>query len=293
MEILNPMPPYNFAGIENPNYNASKVVIFPIPYDSATSYNSGARNGPHAIINASRNLEFYNEELDCDIQKEVGIYTADELMPNINSPLENINNIKKEIKLVLEDSKIPFIIGGDHSVALGAIKALKEHLKEKFSILHFDAHSDSRDEFMGSKYSHASVMARTRELSDNCYSVGVRSIDDISIKKYKDILFMKDIHKLDTSEIVKKILANLKYNQIYITFDFDVLDPSEVPSTGTPEPDGLHYYQLKEILKKVLEKRMLVGADFVEFAPIPGFSAPDFLAAKLIYTTIGYAFCKK
>jgi len=293
MEILNAMPPYNFAGIEDSDYKSSKVVVFPIPYDSATSYNSGARNGPHAIINASRNIEFYNEEIDCDIQKSVGIYTLNELNPNINSPKENIDRIAKEVSLVLDDLKIPFAIGGDHTISLGIIKAIKER-NNKFSILHFDAHSDTRDEFMGSKYSHACVMARAREMSDNCYSVGVRSIDEDSMKKYKnEILFMKDMHELSTSKIIEKILAKLKYNKIYITLDFDVLDPSEMPSTGTPEPDGLHYSQLKEILKGVMKKKELIGADFVEFAPIPGLYAPDFLAAKLIYTTIGYAFCKK
>ncbi|MGC8694174.1 MAG: agmatinase [Candidatus Micrarchaeia archaeon] len=293
MHILNSLPPYNFGGIEEQDYKNAKVVILPIPYDSATSYKSGTRDGPHAIINASRNIEFYNEDLNINIQNQVGIYTTEEIAPNLNSPEDNIKNISKEIEIILSDNKIPFIIGGDHSVALGSIMAIASKNKD-FSILHFDAHADRRDEFMGSKYSHASVIARANEVCDNIYSVGVRSIEEESAKKYKsNILFMKDIHKLKIKEIANLIIKNLKHKKIYLTFDFDVIDSSEMPSTGTPEPDGLHFYEIKEILRLILQKKELIGADFVELAPIPGLIAPDYLAAKLIYLTIGYAFGNK
>lgn len=293
MQILNNLPPYNFGGIENQDYKNAKIVILPVPYDSATSYKSGARNGPNAIISASRNLEFYSEELNVNIQKEVGIYTTEELTPNLNSLEENIKDISKEVAIILDDNKVPLIIGGDHSIALGSIMAIASKYKD-FSILHFDAHADRRDKFMGSKYSHASIITRANELCSNIYSVGVRSIEENSAKKYKnDILFINNIHRIRIRKIADIILKKLKYKKIYLTFDFDVFDIGEMPSTGTPEPDGMHFYEVKEILKIILQKKELIGADFVELSPIPGLIAPDYLAAKLIYLTIGYAFSNK
>lgn len=285
MKILNAMAPYNLFGLENQEYASAKIAAIPVPYDSTVSYQSGTRNGPGAIIDASRNLELYNEELGKDISK-MGIFTTDELAPDYSSPESMVKRIEKEVGLVCNDSKIPLLLGGEHTISLGAIRALAK-VHDDFSVLHFDAHSDSRDEFMGTKYSHVCVMARAREVCKSCYSVGVRSVDEESAKRYKDILYMKDMHDKSAKQISDLIAKNTK-KKVYLSIDLDVLDPAEMPSVGTPEPDGMHFHELKEILKTVLKDKQVIGMDFVELAPIPGLLAPNYLAAKLVYMTLGY-----
>lgn len=281
------MPPYNMFGIEDTSYEKSKVVVLPVPYDSTTTYKAGTRDGPHAIINASRSVEFFNEEVGRDVSK-VGIYTLEELAPNLNSPEETINLVERETSLILEDDKLPVMIGGEHSLTVGSVRAVSKKYKKNFSVLHFDAHSDSRETYMGSRYCHACVMSRVREVCDSCYSIGVRSTEEDGYKKYKsNTIYRKDMHNKKMQEIADFLVKNTKDN-VYITVDLDVLDPSEMPSLGTPEPDGLSFYELISIIKGVLAKKRLVGADFVELSPIPGMIAPDFLAAKLIYLTLGY-----
>jgi agmatinase len=281
------MPPYNMFGLEGTNYEKSRVVILPVPYDATTTYKAGARDGPHAIITASRQVELFNEEVGKEISK-IGIFTLDELAPNLNSPEENAKWIEKEVGLILEEGKLPVLLGGDHSISIGSIRAIANKYKKDLSVLHFDAHSDSREEFMGSKYNHACVMARAREVCDSCYSVGVRSTEEEGYKRHRsDTIYRKEMHNMKTQEVVDLLVRNTKKN-VYITLDFDVLDTGIMPSVGTPEPDGLSFYELISIIKGVLAKKRLVGADFVELCPIPGMIAPDFLAAKLIYMTLGY-----
>ncbi|MEM3839487.1 MAG: agmatinase [Candidatus Micrarchaeaceae archaeon] len=286
------MPPYTLFGVDN-DYNNAKIVVLPIPYDSTTTYKAGARDGPHAIIDASRNMEFYSEELRGDVT-ELGIYTLDELFPNLNSAEETVNMIEKEVGNILDDKKIPLCIGGDHTIAVGAIRAVSKRNKD-LSVIHFDAHSDARDTYAGSKYCHACIMARAREVCSSCLSVGVRSIDADSAVKYgKEIIYRKDMHNLTIDQIVNEIVNRTK-ERVYITIDVDVIDPSEMPSTGTPEPDGLRFGELTAILRGVLAKKKLLGLDFTELSPPAGnnLTAPNFLVAKLIYLTLGYAYYRR
>ncbi len=289
MKILNSLTPYTLFGLA-PRYEESKIVVLPVPYDSTTSYKAGARDGPHEIISASRTVEPYNEELDIDIN-DILVYTTDELAPDVNSPKAMSNRVEREVDVILQDKKIPIVLGGDHSISIGAVASVAK-IEKNFTYLHFDAHSDSRDEYSGSKYSHACVVARVGELTNSHYSVGVRSIEKEGMKFFKTTLFRKDMHSMNLQEISDLILKNTN-SKIYLSIDFDVLDPSQMPSTGTPEPDGLTFYELKEILKRVLSKREVIGMDFVELSPIPGLVYPNFLAAKLIYFAIGYAFNKR
>ena len=291
MKLLNAMQPYNLFGFEVQDYGKAKVVAIPVPYDSTATYRGGSKEGPHAIITASRALEFYNEETDSDIN-DVGIYTTEELASNFGSPDKMVDSISKEVGLVLEDKKMPLLLGGEHTVSLGAIKALAKKSND-FTVLHFDAHLDTRDEYLGSKYCHACVMARARELCKNCYSVGIRSVESKeAAKKYGNkVLYMKDMRSMEIRNIVRSILANTS-NNLYITIDLDVLDPSEMPSVGTPEPGGLRFNELTQILKGVVESRKVLGLDVVELCPIPGMIAPDYLAARLIFNTLSYIFQK-
>ncbi len=287
MHVLNSNPPYNLFGLEDQDYSKAKVAVLPVPYDSTVSYGAGARNGPEAIIRASRHIELYNEELGFN-PSEHGIYTLEELEPDVSGPEAMVKRISKETSIIIEDGKMPLLLGGEHTIALGAIDALSK-LGKEFSVLHFDAHSDSREEFMGSKYSHACVMARARELCSSTYSVGVRSIDREGAEKYSDkILYMKDMRSMGIDGIVKDIGKHIG-RDVYITIDLDVLDPSEMPSVGTPEPAGMDFYTLTSVLSKVLINKNLVGADISELAPIPQLAAPDYLAAKLAYLLVGYS----
>lgn len=291
MHVLNQLPPHNLFGLEDSTYEKSKVAVLPVPYDSASTYKAGSRDGPDAIIAASRNLELYDYESKNDISR-IGVYTLEAMAPDLSSPENMVRKIEDEITPVIQDGKVPLLIGGEHTIAMGSIRALSKLTRKSFSVLHFDAHSDSRDEIYGAKYCHACIMARIMELGIDTYSVGVRSIDESSAKRYgKRMLFRDEMHGMSINDTVKAIDSNTK-GSIYLTFDFDVLDPSIMPSTGTPEPDGLAYYETMSILKGVLSRKNLIGMDFTEFSPIPGNIAPDFLAAKLIYQSIGFAYSK-
>ncbi len=290
MGILNAMPPYNLFGLEEQDYKKAKVVVFPIPYDSTSTYKVGSREGPRAIIEASRSMELYSEELNRRIS-DIGIYTMEEMAPDFDSPKGMVDRIAKEVSLALDDSKVPLLIGGEHTIAIGAVKAIAGKYKD-FSVLHFDAHADSYDEFHNSRYCHACVMARIREICKSCYSVGVRSIDEKSAKKLNGILYMKEARKLSAKLIAEKILKSTTKN-LYVTIDLDVLDSAEMPSTGTPEPGGFRYNELKDILEIVLKQRKLIGMDVNELCPLPGMVAPNYLAAKLIYQALGYAFLSR
>ncbi len=288
MKILHSMPPYTLFGVEGQEYKDAKIAVLPVPYDSTTSYKAGAREGPHAIIDASRNMEFYSEELDADVTK-LGIYTLDELEPEIDSAEGMMERIEREVTNILKDGKRPLLLGGEHSITVGAQMAFAKRAEE-FSVLHIDAHSDSREEYMGSRYSHACVAARSRELCGSVFSAGVRSISQEDAGKYsKEILFRKEMHGMSVKEIAGLICKSTR-KRIYLTLDVDVLDPGEMPSTGTPEPDGLRFHELTSILKAVLREKEVIGMDFTELMPIAGITAPNYLVAKLIFLTLGYAY---
>jgi len=289
---LNPLPKHNLFGIEKQDYDSAKVAVLPVPYDATTTYKTGSREGPDAIINASRNIELYSYELGADIS-ELGIYTLPAMSPDLSSPENMTDSVKKEVGIILQDNKVPLLLGGEHTITIGALKAFKEHKKE-LSILHFDAHSDSRNELFGSKYMHATVISRARELYPDIFQVGVRSIDADSAKKAdsQKTLFMRDIHRIGLNEIIASIL-DMAPGDIYVTIDLDVLDPGEMPSVGNPEPDGLRFHELMRIIEGVGERKRLVGLDVTELCPIPYLHAPDYLAAKLIYLTLGHFMLNK
>lgn len=280
--LLHSRPPYNFCGSFDMTFEKAKVVVLPVPYDSTTSYRGGARDGPHAIISASRNMELHDLELGCDISG-AGIYTLDELEPSMASPEKTIERVENAFGLLLEKNKFPVMFGGEHSLTLGAARALlKKH--PKLSVLQIDAHADLRDGYEDSKFNHACVMRRVRELC-NAVSVGVRSISEEEaefVRKARPRIFYG--RSFDAREVLKGL-----GNEVYITLDLDALDPSIMPSVGTPEPGGLLFEEVAALVREVGERRRVVGFDIMELAPIPGMVAPDFLAAKMAYKMVGYA----
>ena len=272
--------PKQYTSFEN-----SKVVIVPVPYDGTSTWLKGADKGPQALLEASANMEVYDVDTDSEVHK-VGIHT----MPAINvnsSPEAMVEAVHDCMKDLLKKKKFPIIIGGEHSVSIGAIKAIAGHFSD-LTILQLDAHADLRDEYEGSRNNHACVMARAREVAP-IVQVGIRSM---SVEEREDvqpdrIFYASGIHEHKTwmYELLNKLSRN-----VYITIDLDVLDPSIMPSTGTPEPGGLLWYQVLEILKVVSEKVNIVGFDVVELRPLKENKAPDFLASKLIYTLLTYKY---
>lgn len=283
MKLFYSKAPFNFLGVSDQSFNNAKVVILPVPYDGTTSYRAGTRDGPKAIIDASRFMEHYDVETKKTIS-DLGFFTLDELEPSSNSAEETIMRVQEAVQDILNAKKFPVVIGGEHSITLGAVRAFSNVYKN-LTILQIDAHSDLRDEWEGSRYSHACVMKRCSEIA-KITQVGIRSIS----KEEADII--KSSNNIKTffgnAFDVNNILESLTDN-VYITIDIDSLDPSIMPSTGTPEPDGLSWKQVLELIDTVGKKKNVVGIDLVELAPIPGNVAPDFLAAKLLYRAIGYS----
>ncbi len=288
--------PDNFGALEKEftNYEDSKVVILPVPYDETRTWfvggswkNMDASKGPRAIIIASRNMELYDIETDTEAYKQ-GIHTLPELKI-VKDPKETINLIEKESKKHINNNKFIVMLGGEHSITTGLVKAYKEKFP-KMSVLQIDAHSDLREEFSGTTYSHAAVMSRVREICP-AVQVGIRSMDQEEAEKIKqndyNVFYAKDI--LNNDNWMDKAIEKLS-NDVFITIDLDAFDPSIMPSTGTPEPGGLQWYQTLKFLKKLAKKKNIIGFDVVELAPNQNNVAPDFLAAKLTYKLLSYKF---
>ncbi len=274
----------NFGGLDFQDYAKAKVAIFPVPYDATTYYKSGAKDGPRAIIDASRHMELYDVELKRDMS-QIGIFTLPEIVCSKNSPREAVRDIKKAVSQLLADKKFILMLGGEHTISIGAVAAFREKYKD-LSVLQIDAHTDLRNEFEGTKYHHACAMKRVRDMGVSVTAVGIRSQDEAEaeyIKKegIKSIFYAPQIP-------LQKIISTLSKN-VYLTFDLDGLDPSIMPATGTPEPGGLGWYEVLNLIRQVAKEKKIIGADIVELSPLPGIVFPDFLAAKLAYKIIGYS----
>ncbi len=276
--------PDQYSKIEN-----SKVVIVPVPYDGTSTWIKGADKGPDAIIEASHNMELYDIVADKEAYK-VGIHTADPIKER-RSPERVAKEVEARVTQLLKKKKFPVILGGEHSVSIGAFRAFAEFYKgADFTILQFDAHADLRQEYEGSRYNHACVMARAAELAP-ILQVGVRSM---SFEERADVaperVFYAD-YILDSNNTTWMYdLLNKTGKNVYITIDLDVFDPSIMPATGTPEPGGMLWYTMLDILSKINQKTNIVGFDVVELSPVKYNKAPNFMAAKLIYQLLTYKF---
>ncbi|MEW5766341.1 MAG: agmatinase [bacterium] len=284
--------PYNFGALPKQfsSYETSRVVILPVPYDQTTSYLAGTRDGPRAIITASRNLELFDEELERETY-QAGIATLDELIPIISGPPAMIKVVEEEVDGHLKAGKFLVMIGGEHSITLGAVRAFKKRYDD-LSVLFLDAHADLRDNYQGTPYSHACVGRRIREEGVFLIQAGLRSLskeeaDYISrsgIETYRARMMM------ERSSWVNQLIDALS-GRVYLSIDLDILDPSVMPAVGTPEPGGLSWYQLIDLVRDVACRREIVGLDVMELCPQPGDISPDFLAAKLVYRVLGYSLC--
>lgn len=279
----------NFGDLpkENLKLETAKIVILPVPYDGTSTWGKGADIGPEAIMEASANMELYDIEIDSEVYKQ-NIFTAKPVIEK-SSPEKMVKMVKSAVSELLVQNKFVVTLGGEHSVTAGAVQAYAEKFKN-LSVLQLDAHADLRPEYHGSKYSHASVMSRVRELCP-IVQAGIRSMDVIE-KPFIDkarVFFAENIY--NKTDWMDKAISKLT-DKVYITIDLDVFDPSILPSTGTPEPGGLGWYQVLEFLKKVIKKKNVVGFDIVELCPNKNERSSDFFAAKLIYKLLSYKFIK-
>jgi len=281
------LPHHVFAGLAPPysSLKQAKTVILPIPYDSTSEWRSGSRHGPQAIINASQYLELYDLELDSEIYK-VGIATLPQIEPLLSSPQDMIDRVYQVTKGLIQQEKFVVLLGGEHSLSLGAVRAFKE-VFPRLSVLQLDAHADLRDEYLGTKYSQACVMRRIFEFCPIC-QVGVRSLS----WEEKQFLAQNKLKPFYMSDLVSNTasvaqIADSLNEDVYITIDVDVFDPSLMSAVGTPEPDGMSWRQVLDIIESVALRKHIVGFDLMEFCPGEGPGSCAFLLAKLAYRLIG------
>ncbi|MDH4268746.1 MAG: agmatinase [Dehalococcoidia bacterium] len=283
------LPHQVFAGLEAPysNLQQAKTVILPVPYDSTSEWRSGSRHGPQAIIDASQYLELYDLELDRQIYK-VGISTLPQVEPLLSSPQDMIDRVYTVVKGLIQKEKFVLLLGGEHSLSLGAVRAFNEAFPA-LSVLQLDAHADLRNEYLGTKYGQACVMRRIFELCP-ISQVGVRSLsweEKQFLRQNKLTPFYMSGLASNTDSIDQ--IADSLTEDVYVTLDVDVLDPSIMPAVGTPEPDGMSWRQVLDIIEGVALHKHVVGFDLMEFCPQEGPGSCAFLLAKLAYRFIGCA----
>jgi agmatinase len=270
------------------SYENSKIVILPVPFDATSTWLKGADKGPDAIIEASWNMYLYDTETDSEIYRH-GIFT-DKPVSEKKSPDKMVKDVIKRVSGHLDNNKFVVTIGGEHSVSVGAVMAHKKFYGENVSVLQFDAHADLQETYNGSKFNHACTMSRIRE-SCPIVQVGIRSMDVIERDRSDSdrVFYAEKIHnnRKWMDSVIKKLT-----DKVYITIDLDVFDISVMPSTGTPEPGGLLWYDVLELLKKVAARKKIIGFDAVELCPNELSKPYDFLAAKLIYKLLSYVFNK-
>jgi agmatinase len=282
--------PFTYGGLlpEDSAFAPAQVVILPIPYEQTTTYGTGTKEGPQALIAASRHMELYDEELDYEVYR-VGIHTLRELEPIVSGPQAMMDRITEVTGELLDHGKFVVGLGGEHTISFGLVRAYAERFSE-LSVLQFDAHADLRDTYQGTPYNHASVLRRISEIVP-AVQVGMRSLsreEALWVKaRGRQLFYASDVVG---SPSIATTISEALTDYVYITICLDGFDPSIMPAVGTPEPGGLGWYDVLRIIRRVSETRHIVGFDVVELFPIPGNIAPDFLAAKLVYKVLGYRF---
>lgn len=277
----------NYAGIadEFAQLEKAKVVLIPVPYDGTSTWGKGADKGPQAFLEASENMELYDIETNSEVYKQ-GIHLTSPITEN-NTPEAMVNAVHKTTKEFIKRNKFVTLFGGEHSISIGSIRAFDECF-DNLTVLHLDAHADLRESYDGTKYNHACAVHEARQTT-NLVQVGIRSMDVIE-KTFMDVENTFFAHDMVTDEYWMDTVIEAMTDNVFITFDLDVLDPSIMPSTGTPEPGGLLYYETLDFLRQVFQEKNVVGFDMVELCPNTSDKSSDFLAAKLYYKMLSYKF---
>ena len=276
-----------YAGIplKNAVLETSKIVLITVPYDGTSTWQKGADKGPEAFLQASENMELYDIETDSEVYKQ-GIHLTDPITEN-SSPEKMVDAVHRTTKEYIIKNKFVTIFGGEHSISIGTIRAFNECF-DNLSVLHIDAHADLRKEYEGSSCNHACAVYEASQTT-NLVQVGLRSMDIAETRVMDDekTFFAHDMAK--DEYWIDNVIEALGDN-VFITFDLDALDPSIMPSTGTPEPGGLFWYETLDFLKQVFAEKNVVGFDIVELCPNEVNKTSDFLAAKLYYKMLSYKF---
>ncbi|QLG44937.1 agmatinase [Costertonia aggregata] len=277
----------NYAGIadEFAQLETAKVVLIPVPYDGTSTWGKGADKGPQAFLEASENMELYDIETASEVYEQ-GIHLTDAITEN-SSPEAMVNAVHKTTKEFIKRNKFVTLFGGEHSISIGSIRAFNECF-DNLTVLHIDAHADLRESYDGTKFNHACAVHEAAQTT-NLVQVGIRSMDAIE-KTFMDEEKTFFAHDMVNDEYWMDKVVEAMTDNVFITFDLDALDPSIMPSTGTPEPGGLLYYETLEFLKQVFEEKNVVGFDIVELCPSETDRSSDFLAAKLYYKMLSYKF---
>lgn len=276
-----------YAGIsaEYAKLEQAKIVLIPVPYDGTSTWQKGADKGPDAFLDASENMELYDIETDSEVYKQ-GVFLADAITEN-TSPEAMVDAVHQATKTFIKKNKFVTVFGGEHSVSIGTIRAFNE-MFEDITVLHIDAHADLRESYEGSTCNHACAVYEASQ-NTNLIQVGIRSMDAIE-KTVMDEDKTYFAHEMAEDDSWMDSAIDQMTDNVFITFDLDAFDPSIMPSTGTPEPGGLLWYETLEFLKQVFEEKNVVGFDIVELCPNTADKSSDFLAAKLYYKMLSYKF---
>lgn len=277
----------NFAGIpdENSKLDTSKIVLIPVPYDGTSTWVKGANKGCDAFLKASENMELYDIETETEVYKQ-GVFLADAVTEDA-SPEAMVDAVHQQTKIYIKKNKFVTLFGGEHSISIGSIRAFNE-CYDNLTVLQIDAHADLRSEYDGSSCNHACAVHEASQTT-NLIQVGIRSMDAIE-RTFMDEEKTYFAHEMISNSYWMDNAIDQMTENVFITFDLDALDPSIMPSTGTPEPGGLFWYETLEFLRKVFEEKNVVGFDIVELCPNDTDKSSDFLAAKLYYKMLSYKF---
>ncbi len=283
----------NFLDLKSLPVKEAEAVVLPIPYEATTTYGSGTREGPEAILAASRQVELWDEDNNWDPSAAIRLATAAPIFPEVSGPQAMVEKIKRVVQPWVQQGKFIAALGGEHTITVALLQVLQTRYPD-LTVVSLDAHADLRDSYDGSKLSHACVMRRVYELSRPLTILGVRSYS----KEEADLMWVAPRFKmfkardLHTPEGWQAALEHLKgiAGPVYLSLDLDVLDPGIMPGVGTPEPGGLSYRQVLTIMETLTQRGPVIGLDLVELAPIPGQRVSEFTAARLLYKALGYIY---
>lgn len=269
----------------------ARVTIIPAPLEYSVCYMQGTRHGPQAILDASSQMELYDEELDC-CPIEVGVYTRPSLDYTNLDHATALAVTGQAVREVLERGQLPLVIGGEHSLSAPPIAAVRDYFPD-LTVIHIDAHGDLRDEYEGTQLSHASIERRVVDMGIPLTEIGIRSFSPEEAEFMKSKPDVAIVWAYQLANGTAKIPWERLSRHTYVTIDLDAIDPGEMPAVGTPEPGGLHWYQLLDLFREICQRTTIVGMDVVELCPMEGQTRADFLAAKLVYKMIGYRFAEE
>lgn len=277
------------------DYDTARVVILPIPYEATTTYRRGCENGPDAILEASQQVEYYDEELDWETCRNIGIYTSPAIADTRNgssvSDQQMLQVTQETVSKLIADGKFAIALGGEHSITTGVVEAYRQaYPGEAFTVIQIDAHGDLRHEYEGSIHNHACVMRRIVDMNLPTVQIGIRAI----CKEEADLIKEKNLTVFRAREIaiqpdwIQRAIAAIPTQKVFLTIDLDGIDPTLIPGVGTPEPGGLTWYGVITFLRRVFESHQVIGCDVMELAPVEDSVVSEFTAAKLVYKLIGY-----